>query len=256
MLTVRREGQMMHPDLRGRRHTPLRAALVLATTVTTTALAVPPAQADPRCDGLNPAEKLGCFNSRPGGTSGGRGGSGGVGGGTTIPDPEDANLDENVQDLGPAAAPTTVLADSVEDTAPYPAIRVHTAPAARTYVRVRTGLWVEGFETVQTEPITLDGQTIQATATPTSVTWNLGETTITCNGPGRPNDTSCSHTYKRSSTRQPGGAYRISAAITWTVTWTCTGAPCDAPSGTLDPTTLPSEPVSLVVDEIQTNTRS
>jgi hypothetical protein len=249
--TVRRKGNLMQADLPSRRRTPIRTALLLTGALTATLSTIPPAQAQPYCN--NPGD-ISCDITKPGGTSGG-GTSDGDDGGTTIPEPEDENLDENVLDLGPAEPPTEDLARTVRDSAGFPAVRVHTAPTARTYVKVRTGLWVDGFETVQTDPITLAGQTVQATATPRSVTWNLGETTITCNGPGRPNDTSCSHTYQRSSLRQPGRAYRITATVTWDVSWTCTGPGCDDTAGTLEPSTVPSEPVPLVVDEIQTNTR-
>jgi hypothetical protein len=240
----------MHPDLRGRRRTSFRTALVLTGTLTAALLTVPPAQAQVDRDCREGQKTLDCIQSREGGTSDGGGG------GPTAPAPIPTDEFGGFFGLaGPADPTTEQLAQTVRDTAPFPPVKVHTAPATRTYVKVRTGLWVDGFQTVQTEPITLDGQTIQATATPRSVTWNLGETTITCTGPGRPNDTSCGHTYQRSSLRQPGGAYRISATITWDVAWTCTGAPCQAPGGTLEPMIIPSEAVPLVVDEIQTSTR-
>jgi hypothetical protein len=244
----------MHPDLPSRRRTPIRTALILTGALTATLSTIPLAQAQPPCAGMN--KDVGCFDSAPGGTSSGGGGSTGSGGGTTIPDPEDENLNENVLDLGEAEPTDEQLAQSVMDSKPLSPVKVHTAPSARTYVRVRTALWVDGFETVQTEPIGLAGRTIQATATPQSVTWNLGETTITCNGAGRPNDaSSCGHTYQRSSLRQPGRAYRITATVTYDVSWTCTGAACADAGGDLPPMTMTSVPTPLVVDEIQTNTR-
>jgi len=237
-----------------RRTTPRRAARTTAVTVgamATVLIGVPSAHgAPPVCN--SPGFLCGEITS-PGGSSGGRAPSGG-GGGTTVP-PPDPDVTNNFQDLGPAAPATEDLAQRVRNLAPFPAVTVHTSPADRTYVRVRTGLWVDGFQTVRTQPITLAGQTVQVTAQPKSVTWNLGETSITCTGPGRPNDTSCGHTYQRSSARQPGGAYRVSAVITWTVSWTCAGAACDDAAGTLPDEEIPSVPVPLVVDEIQANTR-
>ncbi|KAB2341288.1 hypothetical protein [Actinomadura rudentiformis] len=132
---------------------------------------------------------------------------------------------------------------------------MHTAPDGKTYVEVKTRLWVEGFREVATEPIVVGAQTIQAIATPKSVSWQLGETTLTCLGPGSKNDDSCSHVYKRSSAGQPGGVYQLSATITWSVRWTCAGADCDAPGGDLADLSMPSIPEPFVVDEIQTKSR-
>ncbi|MEW2352583.1 hypothetical protein [Spirillospora sp. NPDC029432] len=136
-----------------------------------------------------------------------------------------------------------------------PVPTVHTAPDGKTYVKVRTALWVDGFDTVQTPPVSAGDQLVQATATPKSVQWNLGETTLTCNGPGNASGTECSHTYNRSSTHATGGAYQITATITWNVTYTCVGAECDQEGGTLGDLSMTSVPTPLVVGEIQTNTR-
>ncbi|MFI6517269.1 hypothetical protein ACIBF1_17065 [Spirillospora sp. NPDC050679] len=131
---------------------------------------------------------------------------------------------------------------------------VHTAPSGKTYVRIRTALWVDGFTTVATEPITVGAQTVQATATPKAVVWRLGETTLTCNEAGSKGSTSCGYTYQRSSAKQPGGAYRITATIVWSVNWTCTGAECDAAGGALSDLEMTSVPTPLTVTEIQTKT--
>ncbi|WP_433327901.1 hypothetical protein [Spirillospora sp. CA-294931] len=136
-----------------------------------------------------------------------------------------------------------------------PVPTVHTSPEKKTYVRVKTGLWVEGFTTVTTPTIRVGAQAVQATATPKSVTWSLGETNLTCTDAGSPTGTTCSHTYNRSSAGQPGGVYRITATITWTLTWTCEGTDCDDRTGTLSDMTMTSQPTPLTVGEIQTNTR-
>ncbi|MFC5749479.1 hypothetical protein [Actinomadura rugatobispora] len=205
-----------------------------------------------------------CFPESDGSQSGGGGGTGGGGsggGGGGIP-----TLGGDDQGLGvgggpaapPAAAPpaTIDLAERARVEAPYPVPTAHTAPADKTYVRMRTALWVDGFQTVSTPPISAGDQLVQATATPRSVRWELGETTLDCNGPGRPNSTECGHTYNRSSASAPGGAYRITATITWSVSWTCQGGECDAPGGDLADMSMTSPPTPLVVGEIQTNTRS
>ncbi|MFI0451092.1 hypothetical protein [Actinomadura sp. 6N118] len=108
---------------------------------------------------------------------------------------------------------------------------------------------------VSTPPLTVGAQTIQITATPSKVVWNLGEKALECLGAGSKDSDFCSYTYKRSSAGQPGGAYQLSATISWDVAWTCNGADCDAGGGTLDPLELTSVPEPLVVGEIQTRSR-
>jgi hypothetical protein len=75
-----------------------------------------------------------------------------------------------------------------------------------------------------------------ATAIPAYVTWNTGDgSSVTCNGPGTPYDTSlpatdqttaCSHTYTATSAGQPSpdgnpndAAFPVTATLTWTVAW-------------------------------------
>ena len=239
----------------------LLSTAVMTSALAATALTTPPANADP-CSVQAGGGTFDCSRATPGGVGGGGATSGSTGGGgttgeiPTLPGAGDGGL--TVPDATapePPPVPTITLAQQARDSAQVPTPRVHTSPESRTYVRVQTALWVEGFTAVSTNPISVDGQTVQATATPKKVVWNLGETTLTCGGPGGRNDLSCSYTYQRSSHRQPGRAYRITATIYWGVTWTCQGPNCDAPSGTLDDIPMTSAPTPLVVDEIQTNTR-
>ncbi|WP_157432924.1 hypothetical protein [Actinomadura rifamycini] len=154
-----------------------------------------------------------------------------------------------------AAAPATwELVQRAMDATAFPVPRVHTAPADKTYVRTETSLWVDGFEVVQTEPITVGDQTVQATATPISVTWDLGEKELVCDNGGSENGATCTYTYQRASAGRPGGAYRITATIAWNVSWTCEGSDCDAAGGSLGQQSMTSVPTPLVVGEIQTNT--
>ncbi|MGH3244312.1 MAG: hypothetical protein ACRDNL_28325 [Spirillospora sp.] len=234
-----------------------------SATITAVVLAVPlliaaPALAAP-CKGLT------CNWSDKGGGSGGGssgGGTGGNSGPVQPPQPEDLTDNEALGfvpvDNGgppPAAAATTldwVAAASSSAVLPTPV--VHTAPNGKTYVRLRTSLWVEGFNVVRTPPIGGNGQRIQATAEPSSVTWNMGETQKVCNTAGSRNGKACYYTYKRSSAGQPGGKYEITATITWDLTWTCQGPACNPQQGDLGPRTMTSQPTPLVVSEIQTNT--
>jgi hypothetical protein len=232
----------------------VRAAAITTGALAATLISAVPANADPCA--LPGGGGFDCSKSVPGGSSGGgtTGGSGGTGEIPTLPGTIGGGIGAQTGPPPPPATPTVVLAERARDAAQLPVPTVYTAPAGRTYVRVRTGLWVEGFETVQTEPINVDGQSIQATAIPKSVVWKLGDTTVTCNNPGRTNTTTCSHVYQRSSAGQPGGEYRITATIYWGVTWTCAGA-CDQETGALGDVPMTSPPTPLIVDEIQTNTR-
>ncbi len=97
---------------------------------------------------------------------------------------------------------------------------------------------------------TAAGVTVSAVATPSSVTWNMGDGSgvVECAGPGTTyvpslsdsiQNPSCTYTYRRSSDGQPSvdgnpndGAFQVTATVTWTVTWTAVGAPG---GGTLPP---------------------
>lgn len=150
---------------------------------------------------------------------------------------------------------TTEVAGDAADRLVLPPPDIHTSPNQRSYVRLKTGLWVDDAFTTLTASATdpLGVQRVTATATPQEVTWNMVEGTKTCQGPGRPNSTACSYTYQRSSASQPGGKYRISATITWSVHWVCEGA-CDQTEGDLDPMPMTSF-LELPVQEIQTESQ-
>lgn len=245
-----------------RRRTGIAAAMAtvvaapLLVTVTVPAHAAPCRQIDRFNGNCN-------LNTRLPGTDGGGGGAGaGSGSGPVAPpDPEGLTADQ-ANDIVPVpggpvqpAAPATAdLVAAVVASTEYPAPTVHTAPEGKTYVRLRTSLWVDGFDNVQTEPITDGAQTVQLIATPKSVTWNLGEKEIVCDDAGSKDGKTCNYTYQRSSASQPGDSYKITATITWDVEWTCEGDDCDADGGSLGVNSLSSEPTPLVVSEIQTNT--
>ncbi|MFG2005790.1 hypothetical protein ACGFNU_42245 [Spirillospora sp. NPDC048911] len=141
----------------------------------------------------------------------------------------------------------------------FPPPVVHTSPEGKTYVGVRTGLWITSREPgqgvfadrrVQAEA---GGQVVTAVAIAQGVTWNTGEGSVLCKDPGSAASTTCGHTYKRSSHGQPNGKYQISATINWLVTWRCEG-PCEPRTGTLTPE-IPAGTEELTVGEIQTGSR-
>ena len=253
----------MSPRTSSRRRT--KTAMLMAAALAAPVLVAVPAQAAPcrQVDRLNGNCNL---NTRLPGISGGGGGggagSGGSSGPVAPPPPEGLTADEAVGVVpvagGPApqpAAPATAdLVAAVMASTEYPVPTVHTAPEGKTFVRVRTSLWVDGFDDVQTEPITDGAQTVQLVATPKSVTWNLGEKEIVCHDAGSKDGKTCNYTYQRSSASQPGGSYKITATITWDVRWTCEGDECDADGGSLGANPVSSAPTPLVIGEIQTST--
>jgi hypothetical protein len=262
MLKAGREGQTMPPTPSTRRRT--ASCMVIAAALTAPSLAAVPA----RADGCGVSTKMYCNpkTSKPvtsGGGGGTGGGTGGVSGPIDPPDPVALTDNEAVDAVDgpggnapPAQAPPTTLqlVDEALTTKGFPVPVVHTAPNGKTYVRVRTALWVDNFDVVKTQPVSAGDQTVQATAQPVSVRWNMGEDEFTCKSAGSKDGKSCHYTYRRSSASRPGGKYLIIATITWNVTWTCEGNDCDSRGGDLGERPISSEPAPLVVSEIQTNT--
>jgi hypothetical protein len=149
------------------------------------------------------------------------------------------------------------------DSMTMPNPRLRTSPGARTFVGMKTFLWIDRAQWRRKKAeAKVDAQTVRAVAVPTAVEWNLGENTITCQGPGTPyrpkgpkdQASGCTYTYKQSSAGQPDEKYQISATIKWSVSWTCTGV-CDSAGGTL-PVMASTTLAQLPVGEIQTNSQS
>jgi hypothetical protein len=246
-------------------HTPIRrrtAAAVVATAMTAPLLVAVPAHAAPCKVTKNKHANCNKVVHTPGTGGGGTGTGGGDAGPWVPPAPEGLTPDEapGVVEVpggnAPAPAPpaTADLVAMAQAAAEFPTPAVHTAPEGKTFVRLRTALWVDGFEDVQTPPITVGAQTIQLVAEPKSVTWNMGEKTFQCADAGTKDGKTCSYTYRKSSASRPGGKYTITATINWDVRWTCEGDDCDSDGGVLPPNPVSSPDTPLVVGEIQTNT--
>lgn len=149
------------------------------------------------------------------------------------------------------AAPHIATIDVVHkatDALTLPPPRIRTSPRHKGYVNVRTYLSVDpaGLH-AHPAKASVPEQTVTATATPTQIVWNTGETTVTCAATGAAKQ--CGYTYKRSSANRPGGKYRVTATISWTVVWTCTGA-CDTAGGS-GPTMNSRSSIAFPVGEIQ-----
>jgi hypothetical protein len=232
--------------------------IVILTAGALAALDTTPVFADgPTCGRI-------CVTAANGHRSPGRqatGGGGGGGGGATpelIPCPADQLCGETTAgDVPPVqAVPTIDVAYNARNQLVLPAPHVHTAPRAKTFVQLRTALWVNpGDFQRETAVAEVPGQAVTAVATPKDITWHMGEGTVTCTAAGSRNGTDCGYTYEHSSANQPGGKYAISVTVTWDIFWTCEGD-CDADGGNFaDPTTSMTTNTTLAVGEVQTESR-
>jgi hypothetical protein len=95
-------------------------------------------------------------------------------------------------------------------------------------------LWIGKTWKPLTQRTTLGPIWVNVVATPTSSSWSFGDgTKISCPGRGTPltdpslglrGSPDCGHTYKATSAKARGGAYQITATVTWTITWTGSGS--------------------------------
>jgi hypothetical protein len=231
----------------------------LATSAFAVLSASPALAGAKMCGGL-PCVTAGSNHRQPG--SPGTGGGGNHGGAAPhpvlIPCPADQLCgDQTLGDVPPVQrVPTVDVAYQARNKLLLPAPEIHTSPEGKTYVQLRTGLWIApgdfGRETAAAQ---VPGQTVTAIATPKDVTWKMGEGTVTCTTAGSRNGTGCGYTYQRSSANQPGGKYAISATVTWNIYWTCEGV-CDAATGNFEyPTVSMTSNADLAVGEVQTESR-
>ncbi|GAA4520727.1 hypothetical protein GCM10023191_098070 [Actinoallomurus oryzae] len=188
---------------------------------------------------------------------GGRGGNGGKA--APLPCPGAVNCNALGAGNAPAAVqrvPTIDVAYDARARLILPAPHVHTSPAGKTYVQLKTGLWVDPGDFAHEEASApLFGTTVTAVADPKDITWNMGESSVTCTTAGSRTGTACGYTYQRSSAGQPNGKYAISVTVTWNIYWTCQGD-CDAERGYFpDRTTSMTTNDTLAVGEVQTESR-
>jgi hypothetical protein len=113
---------------------------------------------------------------------------------------------------------------------PAPAIAAN--PVGDQLVNLPTWLWLSSWEPVSATA-TVPGVSVTAVATPTSVSWSMGDgAVVTCAGQGTPfrpggdpkaPSPDCGYTYRSSSATQPGQAFPVTATVHWTVTWAGAG---------------------------------
>lgn len=155
---------------------------------------------------------------------------------------------------------------------PFPTMTTASAPGAEgrafpmTFANFPTFFWVDNAQWQVLTATANDGfKAVTATATPSYVTWRMGDGhQITCTGPGvawHPGIESsyCSYTYATSSVHQPQvGAdvndrpYRVTATVTYQVSWVCAGQCGAQTAGTVGAVNGPTTRTPLVVGEIQT----
>lgn len=133
--------------------------------------------------------------------------------------------------VAPGSKPDpAVLARQARNEVHLPSTRIVLSPTGQQLVNLPTWLAITrpGY-TAQSASAAVPGESVTATATPTSVVWSTGDgTTVTCHGPGTVYTTSddpssssptCGHTYRVSSANQPGGVFVVTATVQWSVAW-------------------------------------
>lgn len=127
------------------------------------------------------------------------------------------------------------LADQARAKLRLPTPGIEANPPGDKLVQLPTWLWVDRA-TWGTRQATasVPGVSVTAVATPTSVTWSMGDgQKVSCSGPGTPYSATagsataspdCGHTYRRSSAAVPGQHFVVTATVHWTVTWSGAGA--------------------------------
>lgn len=136
-------------------------------------------------------------------------------------------------DPQPAPPSPAQLAEIARKQLQFPTPTIAASPSKEQLVSLPTWLWLSGGWRPVSATVAVPGVSVTATATPTSVTWSMGDgNTVKCAGPGTPftagsdpkaSSPDCGHTYNTSSKGQPGQAFPVSATVHWTVTWAGAG---------------------------------
>jgi hypothetical protein len=136
--------------------------------------------------------------------------------------------------VGPAAPSAAALATQAENNLRLAPPLIHFSPTGQQLVNLPTWLWLDPQTwTAQSATATVPGISVTATATPTFVTWSMGDGNIvTCTGPGTAyapsanpssRSPSCGYTYRRASSGQPDSTFTVTATVHWSVTWAGNG---------------------------------
>lgn len=137
---------------------------------------------------------------------------------------------------GAAPVPPVVVARQAASQLALDSPRIESSPAPGTaqLVSLPTWLWVDAADwDTQSATASVPGVSVTATATPTTLTFSMGDgSTVVCHGPGtafraggdpKAASPDCGHTYTHSSAGQPGGAFAVTATVTWAISWAGAG---------------------------------
>jgi hypothetical protein len=138
------------------------------------------------------------------------------------------------QPPGAPALPSPVqIAQIARSQLRLPTPTIATNPAGEQLVTVPTWLWLAGGWATMSATASVPGVTVTAVATPTSVTWSMGDgSAVTCTGAGTPfpaggnpmaASPTCGYTYRMSSAGQPNQTFAVTATVHWSVTWSGAG---------------------------------
>jgi hypothetical protein len=127
------------------------------------------------------------------------------------------------------------LADQAHAQLRLPAPRIEANPDGDKLVSLPTWLWLDRASWgTQQATAAVPGVSVTAVATPTSVSWSMGDgETVRCSGPGTPFSSGadataaspdCGHTYRRSSASALAHQFPVRATVHWTVAWSGAGA--------------------------------
>lgn len=131
-------------------------------------------------------------------------------------------------------------------TLPLPSPRMN--PSGDQLVNVPTWLWLDGQTwNGLTSTAAVPGVSVTVNAHPVGSVWSMGDgSRVTCAGAGTPFDatrddpaatSSCSYTYRQSSSGEVGEQFRGSVTVQWQASWTVSGAPGGGTLGSLFRTT-------------------
>ncbi len=136
----------------------------------------------------------------------------------------------------PAVDPVSLAEQAVSKLElPTLVVRMSPVETAHQVVGVPSWLWVEktSWRPVHSTA-EVPGVSVEATATPSSVTWNLGDGSdrVVCPGPGTPYgpdsdpyaaSPDCGHTFERPSVGDADGVFQAVVTAHWSVSWSGAG---------------------------------
>jgi hypothetical protein len=151
-----------------------------------------------------------------------------------------------------------IAADSMELSAINIGIAPEPGPDSVGLVGMPVWMWADDPDDHTYGPATASasagGITVTATARVDRITWDMGDgTTLVCRTAGTPYEPAfgmrqspdCGHVYERSSAREPGERYTVTATSDWVITWAGAGQ-----TGTIRLNGL-SRSVAIAVGEAQ-----